>query len=62
MKKATEWVRLVSAAADLGLSYGTTLRLVLVRLIRGEQRSGKWYVDVESVRRYKEENRFPPGV
>ena len=47
MKQCT----LPQAAAQLGLSYNQTMRLVLVRALDGEQRDGRWWVNVSSVDR-----------
>ena len=47
-----ERITLVQASAILGKSYNTTLRLVLTRVIRGEQREGRWYCDAHDVRQF----------
>jgi hypothetical protein len=44
-------VTLIEAAAALGKSYNQTLRLVLVGVLRGERKAGRWYVAGESLAR-----------
>ena len=46
---------LVQASAALGKSYNATMRLVLTRVIRGEQRGGRWYCNADDVRRLSEQ-------
>ena len=60
MNERSQWHRLVAVAAELGLAYGTTLRLVLTGQLRGEQRGGKWYVDPDSVRGFQEASSGAP--
>jgi hypothetical protein len=50
---ATEWWRLMRAAAKAKISYGAALHKVLTGEWRGEQRDGKWWVQAESVRRHQ---------
>ena len=52
-------MKLTDAAASLGLSYGQTLRLVLVRKLRGERRDGHWVVDAQDVVRLRQRDRAP---
>ena len=47
-------IRLTAAAARLGLSYGQTLRLVLIQKLEGWQdpENGSWWVDSADLGRF----------
>jgi len=49
-------IRLTAAAARLGLSYGQTLRLVLIQKLEGWQdpENGSWWVDADELERFQE--------
>ena len=49
-------MRLTAAAARLGLSYGQTLRLVLIKKLAGWQdpENSSWWVDNEELERFEE--------
>jgi hypothetical protein len=51
---------LVQACATLGKSYNATLRLVLTRVIRGEQRDGRWFCDPVDVARLSAKPKTAP--
>lgn len=46
---------LTQAAARLGRSYNQVLRLVLLGVLHGKQRDGRWAVSRESVERFLHE-------
>ena len=48
----TDTTSLIDAAAQLGLSYGQVLRLVLVGTLKGEKREGHWQVSQKDLARF----------
>lgn len=56
-------VTLSVAAARLGLSYGQTLRLVMVRQLAGgqDQESRRWWVEEHDLQRMEKEVVTPKG-
>ncbi len=51
MAVRNQWLGLAEAAQVLGIPYQQAHRLLLVGVLRGEKREGRWYVLAASVRR-----------
>lgn len=54
MSVPTSFLSLSEAAACLRKSYGQTLRLVMLGLLKGEKRNGRWIVDQSDLNRVLE--------
>ena len=47
----TDYLNLMDAAAQLGMSYGRALRLVLIGALQGQKQSGHWVVSIDDLNR-----------